>query len=461
MTILSQTVKRIEAALQTADTTRHIRIAAGLLSGITDLFQECFGAKTAVIVADTNTWTAAGQAVHSFLENNGQLTLPPLIFSEPDFYAHAKYAEQVHSFLSGKQAIPIAVGSGTINDIVKLAAFRCNREYMVVATAASMDGYTAYGASISHEGFKKTFFCPAPVAVLVDLDVIAAAPPAMNAAGYADLAAKIPAGADWLLADALAIEPLDAGAWQMVQEPLSGWLQDPVGVREGHIEALTGLMEGLLMSGLAMQKTKTSRPASGAEHQFSHLWDNQQVRMNGAIPFHGYKVAIGSLASVALYQTLMPLWGNRPAGDLTFVAGYWPSWNEIEKRILSEFPEEQTAQMVLEESRAKYISAAEITQRMTRWRRVWPDLERRLRQQLPKVEQLRQQFFAVGASTLPTEIGLTFSQLQKSYNQAQLIRRRFTVLDLAVETGLMQTALQTLFSKSGFWHGEADVLATN
>ena len=72
-----------------------------------------------------------------------------------------------------------------------------------------MDGYTAFGASITHEGSKQTFDCPAPRAVMADLEVIAAAPDGMNAWGYADLLAKITAGADWIVADELGVEPID------------------------------------------------------------------------------------------------------------------------------------------------------------------------------------------------------------------------------------------------------------
>ena len=69
---------------------------------------------------------------------------------------------------SKSSAIPVAVGSGTINDLTKLAAHQLGRPYIVVATAASMDGYTAYGASITHQGSKQTFDCPAPLAVIAD-----------------------------------------------------------------------------------------------------------------------------------------------------------------------------------------------------------------------------------------------------------------------------------------------------
>src|SRR5205823_5255621 len=99
--------------------------------------------------------------------------------------------------------------SGSINDLTKLASHQLNRPYMCVATAASMDGYAAFGASITRNGIKDTFACPAPRMVLADLEILSAAPPELNAAGYADLLAKVTAGADWILADAVGAERID------------------------------------------------------------------------------------------------------------------------------------------------------------------------------------------------------------------------------------------------------------
>jgi len=65
--------------------------------------------------------------------------------------------ERLTASLKQHDAIPVAVGSGTINDLVKLAAHQSGRSYLCVATAASMDGYTAFGASITHQGAKQTF----------------------------------------------------------------------------------------------------------------------------------------------------------------------------------------------------------------------------------------------------------------------------------------------------------------
>src|SRR5205085_1285877 len=155
-------------------------------------------------------------------------------------------------------AIPIAVGSGTINDLTKLAAHRTGRPgFMCVATAASMDGYTAYGASITHEGSKQTFDCPAPAAVVADLKVITAAPAEMNAWGYADLIAKVTAGADWIVADFLQVEPINPLPWNIVQGRLREAVADPAGVHSCNPVALAGLVEGLMLGGFAMQAMRS------------------------------------------------------------------------------------------------------------------------------------------------------------------------------------------------------------
>src|SRR6185295_5571882 len=93
----------------------------------------------------------------------------PFIFTNPNFYAEHSFVESLQTQLAMTDAIPIAIGAGTINDITKLSAHQVSRPYMTVATAASMDGYTAFGASIAQRGLKQTFACPAPRAVIADI----------------------------------------------------------------------------------------------------------------------------------------------------------------------------------------------------------------------------------------------------------------------------------------------------
>src|SRR5918994_4398304 len=226
--------ERIETALQEATETRTVTIGAGKLASVADIFEESFGDSEAVIVADENTFEVAGKEVQRQLEVAGQKLVEPYVFpGEPALYAGYGNIETLVEALREHDAIPIAVGSGTLNDIVKRSSYECERPYMCVGTAASMDGYTAFGASIEKNGLKQTLSCPAPRAVVADLEVLKGAPGDMTASGYADLLGKVTSGADWLIADALGIEEIEPTAWSLVQDYLRCWTESPAELRAG------------------------------------------------------------------------------------------------------------------------------------------------------------------------------------------------------------------------------------
>jgi glycerol-1-phosphate dehydrogenase [NAD(P)+] len=355
----------------------------------------------------------------------------------------------LQSALQKHAAIPVAVGSGTINDLTKLAANRADRPYLCVATAASMDGYTAFGASITHEGSKQTFSCPPPAGVIADLDVIAAAPTPMNSWGYADLTAKVTAGADWILADALGVEPINPEAWRLAQEHLREWIAAGGDIPARNPEAIRRLLEGLNRSGLAMQISQSSRPASGAEHQFSHLWDMQHHTHNGVAPSHGFKVGIGTLAMTALYECLlqMPLENL----DVDACCAAWPDENVWRDKIGKWFGENELAAVALRETRAKHDEPDKLKEQLNHLRAAWPQLRQRLREQLIPLDTLNQMLQSAGAPVKPEQIGISRQRLRNGFWQAYCIRRRFTALDLAVRIGRLEDCLDQIFGRRGVW----------
>lgn len=286
-------MNKVESALSRTTDTKALVIGTETLPQVADMFRKLFPDKRALVVADANTWRVAGDDVHKILAGAGVAQDEPYVFTDPKLYAEWAYVGELDTVLSETDAVPVAVGSGVINDLTKLCSSHNGRRYMVVGTAASMDGYTAYGASITKDGNKQTFDCPAPLGMVLDPNIAAAAPAKLSASGYADLIAKIPAGADWMLADAVGSELMDDFAFSVVQDGLKEALCDPAGVHAGNVAKVEQLAEGLLLSGFAMQATQSSRPASGAEHQFSHLWDMEHLKYNGASVSHGFKVQGG------------------------------------------------------------------------------------------------------------------------------------------------------------------------
>jgi len=444
-------------ALCSARETRCLELGAGVVKSTPQVFRNLFGEQPAVLVSDANSWSVAGETVADAFRSAQHPALPPFIFRAPDLYAEFRFVDELIQSFQQHRAIPVAIGSGTINDLVKLAAHRTDRPYLCVATAASMDGYTAFGASITYQGSKQTFLCPAPTGVIADLDIIASAPVEMNSWGYADLLAKVTAGADWIVADALGVEPIEAQAWNIVQGRLREMVAHPSGVQTRDANAVRGLVEGLMLGGFAMQSAKSSRPASGAEHQFSHLWDMQHHTYNGWPPSHGFKVGIGTLAVTALYEQLLAL----PLDELDVerCCANWPDAPLWRERVHRTFSAGELRDVAEREMLAKHVSPDQLREQLNRLRSLWPKLREQLRQQLIPLTTLRQMLTAAGAPTEPEQIGITRVRLKQSYWQAFCIRRRFTVLDLAARAGLLDECVDQIFSVDGFWPVEARELA--
>jgi len=442
-------MSKIKEALAAASETRALQIGSGLLPKVASLFLEQFPGKKAVIIADDTTYRIAGESVYQSLKAAGIDQLLPFIYTDPHLYAEYKYVAQLIAFLSTHDAIPIAVGSGTINDLTKLASYLTDRQYMCVATAASMDGYTAFGASITANGAKQTFNCPAPQACLADIDIICKAPTEMTASGYADLFAKITSGADWILADSLNVEPIDERAWAIVQDGLHDALADSEGVKAGDALAITKLTEGLMLAGFAMQWAKSSRPASGAEHQFSHLWNMENHLNNGEHISHGFQVSIATIAISALYEVFLKTKVDEL--DVAQSCSQWPLPEQAEEDALKIFEGTDFPEIGLQETKAKYNTRAELEVQLELLKHNWPVIKEKLSAQVLPYAEAKRRLDLVGAPTMPEQIGISRTRLRETFIRAQFIRRRFTILDISVRTGYLNQWLDELFGKGGIW----------
>lgn len=439
----------IEKALQAADETQALVIGNGVINETARIFKEQFPNKQAVIIADSTTYQIAGKLVEDILNTNNIKTLPGYIFTTPNLYAEYSYVNKLTDFLKTINAVPVAVGSGTINDLTKLSSHLAGRRYMCVATAASMDGYTAFGASITANGAKQTFNCPAPQAMIADIDIISRAPRNMTASGYADLFAKVTAGADWILSHHLEVEKIEPTAWSIVQDGLHAALSDPEGAACGKTEAITALTEGLMLGGFAMQWAKSSRPASGAEHQFSHLWNMEHHTNKGELISHGFQVSIGMLAVTALYEEALKT--DFSTLDINNCCAKWNEQAVADERALRMFANTDFPTIGVTETRAKYINRRALATQLELLKNRWHIIKNDIEAQLIPYKEVKRRLETVGAPTEPEQIGISRKRLRESFIRAQYIRRRFTILDLAVRTGKMESWLNALFGKNGIW----------
>lgn len=195
----------------------------------------------------------------------------------------------------------IGVGGGRVLDVAKRVARSCTTTLACIPTSLTHDGIGSPVASLT-DGLGQRSSVPAamPAAVIIDVDVIEAAPLAMLRAGVGDLLSNLSAVEDWQLADARGLENYDAYSAMIADGGARMLLSLDDLAQRGAAETLA---RGLILSGLAMETAGTSRPCSGAEHLISHSLD----RMLGArARLHGEQVALGTLIAGAARNS-MPL----------------------------------------------------------------------------------------------------------------------------------------------------------
>jgi glycerol-1-phosphate dehydrogenase [NAD(P)+] len=446
------TIDLMARGLAAASDTDVVEVGRGVLATSGTLLKSSLfaGGKPALVVADERTWAAAGHAVRDALAAAGVEVLDPMVFpGHPVLYAALETCNLVRERLAASGALGVAVGAGTINDLVKLASGLLGQPYGVVGTAASMDGYSGFGAPMSADGVKVTMPCPAPAVVIIDLDVAAAAPAGMVASGYGDLAAKIPGGADWILSDAVGLDPIDPLAWELVQSGVSEALSRPDALASGDADAYAGLVSGLVLSGLAMQVYRGTRPASGAEHYFSHLWELDHLGAEWDPPLsHGYKVAIGTLAMSAFYERFLAR--DLTALDIDEAVERWDSWDVVEADIRSKFSG-ALADHAVSETKAKYVDGAGLRARLEHVVSSWAALRPRITAQLVGATTLQGMLRAAGAPAAPEDIGLTPDDVRTTFPRAMYYRSRYTILDLAREAGWFDDLVDEVFAPGGLW----------
>ncbi|WP_343208890.1 sn-glycerol-1-phosphate dehydrogenase [Anaerolentibacter hominis] len=250
-----------------------------------------------VILSDTNTNTAAGDRIGRICK------IPSAVLPAVGLHADNHGVALAQEKLPSDAGLILAVGSGTIHDIARYVAHARGISFVSVPTAASVDGFVSSVAAMTWDGFKTTLPAVSPVCVVADVTVISRAPYRLTASGVSDLLGKYTALTDWKISHLLTGEYICENICRYEMEAVNEVRDAAHGLREGCEDAYEKLIYALILSGIAMQLCGNSRPASGAEHHMSHLWEMEIL--NPALDaYHGEKVSLGLLQVIREYEKL-------------------------------------------------------------------------------------------------------------------------------------------------------------
>jgi glycerol-1-phosphate dehydrogenase [NAD(P)+] len=228
---------------------------------------------------------------------------------------HAEF-EDVEGILWGLEpgTALIALGSGTVTDIAKHAAYIYDQQhpeqpsivYICIPTANSVTAYAANMAVLLKDGVKRTLPSRYPTAIISDLRVLASAPQAMTLAGLGDCCARFVAYGDWYLASALGLVDFYSEVPLALLNNLDTILLEAaagIGQRTHKGEAI--LARALMLAGIAQSIVNMSAPISGTEHVTSHVLDMIARHYHRGLALHGAQVGVATLTAARLYQNFL------------------------------------------------------------------------------------------------------------------------------------------------------------
>jgi len=400
--------------------TRSVMIKPSLIGAEADAIRALGMTGPIAVVSDPDTHRVLGGRVEAALRNLGPI-IPVHLSAHP--HADMAMAEGVAEAASGAKSI-VAVGSGTINDLCKYVAAKHDIECAVFTTAPSMNGYTSVNSAITVDGHKKSLPTVAPVGVFMDLKVLSEAPERMIRSGLGDSVCRATVQADWLMAHIVNGSAYDATPFELLAPEEGALFENAAALLKGDLDVMGGLARTLTLSGMGMTICGGSFPASQGEHLISHYIE-MMAPADTPASFHGEQIGVATLVMARLQERL--LGGGKPRVSATTVS---------EADVLEHFGP-AIGPACWQEFAKKRLDTAAAAQMNDRLADCWTDIVERVGAVCISSTAVEAALKVAGAPTRYDDIGLERDFFRQAVLYARTIRNRYTFLDLAADSGLL------------------------
>ncbi len=272
---------------------RNVLVGSDAIDELGPIVSDMEFGTTGLVVVDAMTKQLVGDRVEASLKASG--------FDTKFYVSNGPTMESVEAAVAaGKKAgaaFYVGAGGGSVIDVAKLAAFQHGPGFVSVPTSASHDGICSGRASIKELQGSTSKEAKPPAAIIADTGIISKAPHRMLVAGCADVISNRSAVLDWQLAHRLKAEEYSTFAAVLAESAADLILQNADTIHPGLEESAWLAVKSLIVSGVSMAVAGSSRPASGAEHLFSHALD----RLVPGKAMHGEQVGVGTIIMTHLH----------------------------------------------------------------------------------------------------------------------------------------------------------------
>lgn len=410
-----------------------LRIGNGAVEALPEFLRGC-GVNKPFIIMDQNTRQAAWHLVEPVLKGAG-VPFTQYVFKaphlEPDEHA---LGSLVMAFDPACDGI-LAVGSGVLNDLAKVFAHAVRLPSLVVATAPSMDGYASDNASMIRSRVKISLYNACPRAIIADTRVVKQAPERMLQAGLGDMLAKYPSICEWRISHLVTGEYYCENIAGLVRASLQKIVDNVSGLKQRDEAAVNAVMEGLVLSGIAMSFAEISRPASGLEHYFSHIWEMMALERGLPAELHGIQVGIGTLLTLRIWEDLRGITPDRQRA-LDFIKGFdETAWEGMVRRIFA-----SAADSILQTARNEGRNdRADHARRLEKTLAHWDDILAIVDEELPPYQEIDGLMCEMGMPMTPEDIGFNRQDTHDALLGAREIRQKYLTSSLLWDLGLLYT----------------------
>lgn len=417
--------------------TKRVIIEKNALRHLPALIEEIGGTKP-FLLSGHDTYAAAGDKVCAVLDAAG-ISYGKYVFGHsPVLPTEHSVGSAVMNFDYSCDCI-VGIGSGVVNDIGKILAKATGRPYIIIGTAPSMDGYASPTSSMELDGRKISLDSTFAYAIVGDLDILCNAPMKMLQAGVGDMIAKYIALCEWRIGELLVDEYRCPVVDAMVETALERCVKAAAGLPARDEEAVKAVMEGMVITGIAMKYAGVSRPASGMEHYFSHIWDMRSLAFGTKSDLHGIQCGIGTLLSLKVYDYIRTVVPNREKA-LAYVANFdLEKWNAQ----LSSFIGSGAQALIEDERKAGKYDVNKHADRLERILANW-DKIMQIVGALPRYDEVLALMNSIGAPVSAEDFGVTPEQMQTTFTMTKDIRDKYIASRLLWDLGLLEDAAKQL-----------------